>query len=397
MEENHFTDVMNEASGTETPSAQLDWDGSLNEIDPTYSDQYVHVSPFQEEETDQPSQGGLIDQHQHSHLETIAETYEDLEIEVIRHFTLIPDFKTATDSKYPIVAKTPHGYFCLDGWNLIEDAKAKGKRVITCAVESLAVHINEELSLRKGALRFKPRGGVSSYAEKVRIVESLKQMLLASTNDLRIFNHGGTRRGVEFTNNKQEDVIRVLARRLGKSVSTINQYLSHGRHLSEETLNLLATREVGKDFFEKANLNKTAKITRMRSDRLSDAEVTDQISTCMLKWLQDYEQHKTIEPVWKNAETSPSEESREDNTQEPAPVQAKEEKIFNPWRGNREEPENDSFEHLKRDVRDLAKGLSEAVTLDDPNLFYDRIMEETPRFYHISLRVAALRKIQREV
>ena len=33
MDEDHFTDVMNEASGTETPSAKLASDGSLNEID----------------------------------------------------------------------------------------------------------------------------------------------------------------------------------------------------------------------------------------------------------------------------------------------------------------------------------------------------------------------------
>jgi hypothetical protein len=70
------------------------------------------------------------------------------------------------------------------------------------------------------------------------------------------------------------------------------------------------------------------------------------------------------------------------------------EETFNPWRGNPEELGNDSFEHLKRDIGDLVKRISEAVALDDPNLLCDRIMEEIPRFYQISLRAATLRKMQ---
>jgi hypothetical protein len=297
LNEDHLTDVNNEASGTEAPSLEMVSNGFLNEIGPSISDQSVHVSAFQEEKSDQPSPGGLIDQHQHSELQTVEERYEDLEIEVIQHFILIPDYKTPTDLKYPIVAKTPRGCFCLDGWDLIESAKACGKVSITCAVEYLADHSDEELAIRKTALRVKPKGGIASYGEIVRNVKRLEEMLLASNNDLRTLGHGGTRRGEEFVNNKQENVIKVLALRLGKSVSTINQYLSHARYLSEEMLNILATREVNKDFFEKVNSNKTKVFTRMKSDRESDAEITDQISNCMLDWLQDYEQHKKIEPV----------------------------------------------------------------------------------------------------
>lgn len=302
-------------------------------------------------EDHQLSQGGLMDQHQHSHAETIDERYEDVEIDAIQHFTSVPDYKTPTDLKYPIVAKTPHGCFCLDGWNRIESAKACGKVSMTCAVEYLADHSDEELAIRKTALRVKPKGGIASYGEIVRNVKRLEEMLLASNNDLRALGHGGTRRGEEFVNNKQENVIKVVALRLGKSVSTINQYLSHARYLSEEMLNILATREVNKDFFEKVNSNKTTVFTRMKSDRESDAEITDQISNCMLDWLQYYEEHKKIEPVWKEAQTGSTDESQEENPQDPVPSEVKKEneeekeEIFNPWRGNPEnQHENDSFE-----------------------------------------------------
>jgi len=392
MKKNHITDA---AMGT--PSTERA-DGSHNEVDPSYLDQSIPRSLFQEEEPDQPSQGGLIGQHQHSDFETIDEKFEDLEIDTIRHFTSIPDYKTPTDSKYPIVAKTPRGFFCLDGWDLIESAKASGKVSMTCAVEYLADHSDEELAIRKTALRVKPKGGIASYGEKVRNVKRTEGLLLASNNDLRTFRHGGTRKGEEFTNNKQEDVARVLAYRLGRSVSTINQYLSHGRYLSDETLNLLATKEANKDFFEKANTNKTATLTRLKSDRKSDAAITDQISTKMMEWLQEYEQDKKIERVWKETEPSPSEESSGDNTEDPAPLEITEEdeekeEVFQPWQGNPEEPENDSFEQIKRETGELANRLSQAATLDDLNLFCDRIIKEVPRFYQISRKAATLIKM----
>jgi|GEM_PF-673814 len=400
MRKDQLMDASNNASGIETPCVDLASGGPLNQVVAIHSHQSVHVSALQEEEPDQPSQRGLVDQHQHSHAETIDERYEDLEIEVIRHFTSIPDYKAPTDSKYPIVARTPQGCFCLDGWDLIESAKASGKVSVTCAVEYLADHSDEELAIRKTALRVKPKGGIASYAEIVRNVRRLQEMLLASNHDLRTFRHGGSRRGEEFANNKQENVIKVLALHLGKSVSTTNQYLSHARYLSKEMLNLLVTKEVNKDFFEKANANKTTALTRLNSERKSEAEITEQISARMIGWLQEYEQNKKIEALWKEHEPSPPGESRSETTQDPAPAESKEgdeeekEEIFDPWRGNPEEPENDSFEQLKRETGDLAKRLSEAVTLDDPNLLCDRIMEETPRFYQISLRAATLRKMQ---
>jgi hypothetical protein len=103
--------------------------------------------------------------------------------------------------------------------------------------------------------------------------------------------------------------------------------------------------------------------------------------------------------VWEEVEVSSPDESQEERNLRPAPVEIKveqkEEKIFNPWRGNPEEFENDSFEQLKRETDDLAKRLLDAVVLEDPNLFYERILEEAPRFHQISHRAVALKKIQR--
>ena len=91
MRKDQLMDASNNASGIETPCVDLASGGPLNQVVAIHSHQSVHVSALQEEEPDQPSQRGLVDQHQHSHAETIDERYEDLEIEVIRHFTSIPD------------------------------------------------------------------------------------------------------------------------------------------------------------------------------------------------------------------------------------------------------------------------------------------------------------------
>jgi hypothetical protein len=54
-----------------------------------------------EREDNQPSGGDLVDSQPHSELQTIEERFEDVVVEVIRHFTYIPDYKEPTDLKHP--------------------------------------------------------------------------------------------------------------------------------------------------------------------------------------------------------------------------------------------------------------------------------------------------------
>lgn len=342
----------------------------------------------------QDPQRGLIKPETPSPLETLDERLEDLATDLIRHFTTIPDYKRLSDSKHPIVVKST-AYFCIDGWNLIENAKVAGKDAVTCVVEYLGgvSECEEELAIRKVALRVRPRGGVGSYAEIIRNVKSLEEILLASNKDLRIFHHGGIRRGETFTNNKQENVSKVLAARLGKSVKTIDQILNHARFLDQETLSFLADKEVGKDFFEEAQKNKRWKITNLTSTRASDQEIKSQISTDMVSWYEEYVNRKEINPIWDTQKTDTKKENI-DNTeplQEMTPREMKQE-VFNPWCGNKTTDEEDSLYKVKDDLEALAQKLLKIVTLEDSDEFYKSLMKEISQMHLISLRAAAFSK-----
>jgi len=123
------------------------------------------------EKTDFQASHGRLDtteSEEHCPHETLDERFEELDVEAIQPFGLIPNYVIPSDLKYPVVAKTPLNYFCLDGWNLIEGAKANGKITLKCFIEEIEEHSNEELAIRKVSLREKPRGGISSYAETIR-------------------------------------------------------------------------------------------------------------------------------------------------------------------------------------------------------------------------------------
>jgi hypothetical protein len=373
----------------------------------------------------QPSLGVLIESDEHSPYETADERFEEVPIDSIQPFGIIPDYIAPTDLKYPVVVMTPSGYVCLDGWNLIEDAKANGKMVVKCYVECISEHCDEELAIRKVSLREKPRGGISSYAETVRNTKYLKEILSASNKDLKVFHHGGSRKGESFTSSKQENVTKVLSFRLGKSISTIGQYLNHGLYLNDETLNFLAEKKADKDFFEKAQIHKRTEINAKKSQRVSDDEITTQISGKMVDWYGEHKVAGKITPVWNEIETDTETGSgrrgistvsrnprvtKSDGPQalaiddvidgdvepleETIKTEASEESILDPWQGNKVEDQEDldSLEKVKGDIEELAQRLLAAVTLDDPDLFWERIVEEMTCLSRISLRAAFFRK-----
>lgn len=219
---------------------------------------------IQTKDNHQASQGGLINHQPSFLLETLEEKIEEVSVCDIQHFEIVPDYVTPTDSIYPFVVKTPSSTYCIDGWNLVEMATAEGKSSVTCKTEYISEHSDEELAIRKVALRIKPRGGTGSYAETVRNTHFLEKILLASDKDLRVFHWGGDRKGEGFINNRHDSVREVLLSRLGKSVSTINQFLNHADYLDDETLNFLASQiasqRVKKGFFEEAQKNKRVEI-----------------------------------------------------------------------------------------------------------------------------------------
>lgn len=367
------------------------------------------------EKTDfQAAQGRLIESPEPSPYETVDEKFEQVAIETIQAVGLIPNYRRSTDLKYPILAKTPLGYFCLEGWNLIEEAKKIRKVTLKCFVEEIEEHSTEELALRKVILRERPRGGFSSYGESVRNVTYLRDILTASDLDLRVFQHGGARKGEAFTGSRQENITKVLSFRLGKSESTIVKYLNHGFLLTDETLNFLAEKEADKDFFEAVQANKRWTMTNLRSQEVSDEEITLQISESMLGWFQEYIKNgKKIKRIWdddvieieegdhtevppapplpqetSNSEVSTASTISTETCNEPVPGTETSDEV-----GPSTEAfdENDSFETLKFSVEALANRLLEANALSDPTEYLDRITAEAKNLAILIKKASVLR------
>jgi hypothetical protein len=412
------------------PIGQLQFEDTVMDVEGQEKDKVFEEEVNDEEKIDtketdfQDSRGSLETEEQCS-LETLEEKFEQVNIDVLQHFVGIPDFNLPIDSKYPFVVHTPCGYHCTDGWGLVETAKAAGRSSITCHVKYLKDHSEDELAMRKAAGRVKPEAGIASYGETVRNVKYLERRLLANS-DLKVFCHGGARRGDVFTNNTEDNLRKVLSLRLGRSVTTINLFLNHGAFLSDETLNFLASENTSKDFFEKAQAAKRMLITAMKGNRVSSEDITAEISRKMVNWYGEYNLTGKITPVWIQSETDTETGSRKrrvstgasrnhqvpkfeepqdydaDDTpdddieplEETTEAEIMEEVPSNPKEVDTlEHQENsDSFEKVKSDTDELAQRLLAAVALDDPDLFWERIVEETTLLSRISLRAAFFRK-----
>ena len=426
-------------AGEVAPIGQLQFEDTVTDVEGEEKKKVFDVEVNDEEkidtkETDFQDSRGSLETGEQCSFETLSESFEELDTSVLQHFVGIPDFNLPIDSKYPLVVHTPCGYHCTDGWDLIEAAKAAGTSSITCHVKYLKDHSEDELAMRKAAGRVKPEAGLAGYGETVRNVKYLERRLLASNSDLKVFCHGGARRGDVFTNNTEDNLRKVLSTRLGRSVTTINQFLNHGVSLNDESLNLLASENTPKEFFEKAQAAKRIQITVMKSNRTSDEDITAEISTRMLEWFKEYKATGKVTPIWNEGvtDTQPDSGRRKiskgvsrnsrvakfekpevlaaddvvdddiEPLQEPTEREIMEEVLSNPTRVDtleeqedstpEEQEDSDSFQKVKVDIEGLAQRLLAVVTLDDPDLFWERIVEETTLLSRISLRAAFFRK-----
>lgn len=218
-----------------------------------------------------------------THFEDIAE----LPTGSIRPCPVIPDFRKPTDSSLPLVIQTPVDRFCIDGWGYIQHAKAQGYPTVRCFVTQIRTHSDVEIAIRKVANRTKPRGGTCSYPELVRDTTRLFDLIHQSTDDPVVFFHGGDRRGTGFSGRREENIRRVLARRLGKSQTTINKYLQHGEGLDETAMEALIDADASKMFFETFQAYKQAQLAQLKSAGAGQAAIVETISSLAVAWLRD--------------------------------------------------------------------------------------------------------------
>ena len=221
--------------------------------------------------------------------QTAAELIENLPIDRIQHCNLIPSYREPTTSKNPIVVRTSHSCHCIDGWEQIQDASSKKDTHVRCHVFDLQVCSEQELAIRKVAVRTMPQGGRASYSELVRNTKLLCDMLTSSLENPLMYSHGGARRGGNYTpNNREENVREILAERLGKDLATISKYLNYAEYLNPETLEALVDLKADKRFFEAAQKSKRVLIKNLRQEGHADEHVETQISGALLDLHREY-------------------------------------------------------------------------------------------------------------
>jgi hypothetical protein len=244
----------------------------------------------------QESQGGLKDSQTSKSISSQA-VISELDIKNIHPFQQIPDYASPTISPFPIVVISPSSCSCIDGWDLIKSAKSTGCTTIACYAFYIPKHCENEIAIRKVAVRTMPQGGSCSYAEMVRNAHILFYMLKTTAENPVVFSHGGARRGVHYTDNREENIRELLAERLGKSKTTINKYLSHGEFLIDYSLNTLIESNEGKAFFEEAQKNKRILIKDLLSEGKSEEIIAETVSQNVLSWLEEFHETGKIETI----------------------------------------------------------------------------------------------------
>jgi hypothetical protein len=237
-------------------------------------------------ESDDQSPPGVLNDSQSGKFVTTGEEIAELPIASIRPCRNIPDYKNLTESTLPIVVQSPDACQCIDGWNLIEQARTDGISTVRCHVFKIDRHSETELAIRKVAIRTKPLGCTCSYAELVRNSCRLFTILCESSDDPVVFSHGGNRRGADFTGKRENNIRSVLSERLGKSQTTINKYLQHGEYVSEDAFNDLIHANASKGFFEATQKEKHRYASELISRQTASDEIIRLVSAKTLDWLQ---------------------------------------------------------------------------------------------------------------
>jgi len=329
-------------------------------------------------ETKDSTPPGVLNADQIGRFKTTQEDIAELPIKSIQPHRLIPDYRDPTESILPIIVQSPAGFYCIDGWNLIEQAIAAGQPAIRCSILQMQEHCDIELAIRKVEVRTKPRGGPCLFAELVRNTSILEKILMDEMENPIVFSHGGARRGLNFSDNKLDDLRQVLSERLGKSRNTINEHLNFARHLTDEAKDTFVAQKTGKAFFEETRVNKRTLINHLKSDSLAQGDITVEVSSKILEWLAEYQQTGKIKPDF--GEPDPPEEVEDQNndataTYDDSLTSAREVETFNPQSPTIENdaPELPTEESVKAEIQAIIDELSELM--DQSPLDYEKGIE----------------------
>jgi hypothetical protein len=218
-----------------------------------------------------------------------AEVDEVVQIQQILQVHLIRNYSEPTSSPVPLLVRNRRGYFCIDGWNLIEQARRDGLDSIGCRVQYLADASDIELAILKVAVRSGNRRGKASYAEEIANVKNLKHILMEAIENPVIYAHGGLRTSDGTGGNRSDDVVRVIANRLGKDRSTITDCLNKSAYLTDGLLVRLVADNTKKRFFESLSRYRRRIITTIKSQRGIDPhEIEESVSSALTEMVETY-------------------------------------------------------------------------------------------------------------
>jgi hypothetical protein len=319
-------------------------------------------------EKNQDSRGDLKDSQK---IQTTSSqpVIAELEIKNIQPFTQIPDYTCPTISPVPIVVISPASCTCIDGWDLIQGAKSAGCSTIACYAFYIPKHCEIEIAIFKVSARTMPQGGTCSYAELVRNAGILFKMLIESTENPVVFSHGGQRRGPSYTENGENEVRKLMANRLGKSVTTISKYLNHGEFLNSEAIDALVKAGAEKEFFEAAQPYKRKVIKELKSAQKSDSETSAAVSEAILSLSHEYLATKKAALTYHQTDQKESLSSEIQNQPGLANRSSSKPKKFSHWNGN----SSASEDNVRREIKAVGSELINVI--DNKDLTAQRMVE----------------------
>jgi hypothetical protein len=190
-------------------------------------------------------------------------------LKVIQPITNFPDWVTATLSSMAILLRTLEGWFYLEGLNLIQKAMELGLTEMVCRVYHMAKCDAEGRAFFKAGMRYITPGGGASCGESVNAIASLANMYIANHPEMFINAHGGARKAGESGADDGNNVIKVIADRLGKKPKTVLWHLKEAENLPPDTLTRLAQGQAPKAFFESIRKPKADMLLKLQARSVS--------------------------------------------------------------------------------------------------------------------------------
>ncbi|MFC1554517.1 hypothetical protein ACFL7D_07785 [candidate division KSB1 bacterium] len=275
-----------------------------------------------------------------------------LKVVDIQIFSGVSYYATETNSKLPIVLKAPQYSYCIDGQQYIEEAEQNGKEEILCEIIEVAETSESDLAIRVIASRIETRGGSASFVEMLRAINQLIHFLLSSNENLLLLSHGGRRKGEAFSNNRGNDVITVISQRLNQHRDLISEYTTYGRYLTDEVLKTAIEERKSKKFFVGIQAKKRKKVADLQREGFSKDEITNEISTFVLR--QIFPSRQEV-----NEEEQPNECNGNSEDLEIEDIQTENDEI--------EIHEMTEFEKLQQDMKNEAANLFQFLNSNELN------------------------------